>query len=86
MNILSSIHHNRLVQFYGACLDSVDKSFVVMEYMSKGSLFDCLHGSNEENKIPKEKLLMIAIQCAEGVAFMHSRKPPLIHRGNNNRF
>ena len=79
LHVMSVIHNNRLVQVYGACRDP-QQPFIVMEWMERGSLYDCLHSSNARlHPISMEQRLEMAIQILEGVTYMHSCRPPLLH-------
>eukprot|EP01106_Pelomyxa_sp_JSP_P018811 TRINITY_DN898_c0_g1_i4.p1 TRINITY_DN898_c0_g1~~TRINITY_DN898_c0_g1_i4.p1 ORF type:complete len:204 (+),score=19.45 TRINITY_DN898_c0_g1_i4:253-864(+) len=51
----------------------------MMEYMSGGSLFDVLHGAlRSKHKLPAVNT--IACGLAEGMAFLHSQIPQILHR------
>lgn len=50
---------------------------LVMEYMDHGSLSDLLH--NETLYIEPSTLLSVLWDIAEGMRFLHSAKPQVIH-------
>ena len=50
---------------------------LVMEYMEHGSLYDILH--NETMPIEAELVLLILRDISQGVRFLHSAEPPVIH-------
>lgn len=82
LSSMCSVHNNRLIQVYGACRDP-KQPFICMEWMERGSLHDCLHGSQMNKTAPMvltpERKLAIAIQLLEGVTYMHNCKPPMLH-------
>jgi serine/threonine protein kinase len=74
---LRNLRHPRLVRFIGACLQSPDLC-IVTEYMPNGSLHDLLHV--KKRPLAFSQQLQLAIHMAEGVAYLHSLKPPVVHR------
>ncbi|RZF47238.1 hypothetical protein LSTR_LSTR004947 [Laodelphax striatellus] len=76
---LSRVRHPNIVTLYGACSD-VQRICLVMEYAECGSLYDVLHGK-PLRKYTAGHAMSWALQCAKGVAYLHSMKPkPVIHR------
>ncbi|VVC29897.1 Protein kinase domain,Protein kinase-like domain,Protein kinase, ATP binding site,Serine- [Cinara cedri] len=75
---LSRVNHPNIVKLYGACTSN--PVCLVMEFAEGGSLYNVLHCKPE----PQYNLghaVSWTLQCAEGVAYLHSMKPkPLIHR------
>merc|ERR1712151_97735 len=51
---------------------------IVTEFMPRGSLHQLLHETQEA--ITPSQRASLAVQVAEGVAFLHSRSPPFVHR------
>ena len=49
-----------------------------MEYMPGGSLFDLLYKRKE--KLSWARKLEIVLQTARGMAYLHTRSPPVLHR------
>mmetsp|Transcript_71132 Transcript_71132/g.180077 ORF Transcript_71132/g.180077 Transcript_71132/m.180077 type:complete len:387 (+) Transcript_71132:551-1711(+) len=74
---LRSLSHPRLVSFIAACLQPPNLC-IVTEFMPGGSLHHLLHKS----KIPLTlgQQAKMALQVCEGVAFLHSLTPPVVHR------
>ncbi|XP_022196035.1 mitogen-activated protein kinase kinase kinase 7 [Nilaparvata lugens] len=76
---LSRVRHSNIVTLYGACSDG-QRICLVMEYAECGSLYDLLHGK-PLRKYTAGHAMSWALQCAKGVAYLHSMKPkPVIHR------
>ena len=76
--------HPRTVLFIGAGrLQKTGEFFLVSEFMANG---DLLHGLNQRTPITNKPILswqariQIAADIAEGMAYLHSRTPPIIHR------
>jgi len=74
---LKALRHPRLVAFIGASL-SPPNLCIVTEFMSGGSLHHLLHKAKTALQISQQA--RIALQVAEGVAFLHSLTPPVVHR------
>ncbi|CAM0906750.1 unnamed protein product [Alopecurus aequalis] len=79
MLILSQINHKNIVKLLGCCLE-VEVPMLVYEFISKGTLFDLIHGKKRTMHIPFSSLLRIVNEAAEGLAFLHSyANPPIVH-------
>ncbi|KAI5753772.1 hypothetical protein M8J77_003222 [Diaphorina citri] len=75
---LSRVSHPNIVKLYGACTGN--PVCLVMEYAEGGSLYNVLH-NKPEPAYSAGHAMSWALQCAEGVAYLHNIKPkPLIHR------
>jgi serine/threonine protein kinase len=61
----------------GLCVYN-DDIYIVTEYMDRGSLKDILRDSSV--KIDWEMRLKIAIEIAQGMHYLHSLKPIVMHR------
>ena len=75
----SKLHHRNIVQFYGACLDPDRAMFFVTELMKGGDLYAALRHHPETmrwDKLGKK----VALDVALGINYLHSRRPPLLHR------
>ncbi|PRP75101.1 leucine-rich repeat-containing protein [Planoprotostelium fungivorum] len=73
--IMSGLEHINLVRLMGLCLDPLA---IVTEFMSCGDLYGFLHDTTQElNWILRFK---IAHDIANGMSFLHSAKPPIVHR------
>eukprot|EP00771_Trimastix_marina_P003017 gnl/Trimastix_PCT/42.p1 GENE.gnl/Trimastix_PCT/42~~gnl/Trimastix_PCT/42.p1 ORF type:complete len:829 (+),score=231.01 gnl/Trimastix_PCT/42:2447-4933(+) len=72
--ILKRLDHPNVVKFYGA---SCEKPFlIVTEYISRGDLYHFLQSSAD---IPWSKRLGFAANIAEGMRYLHSLRPPILH-------
>ncbi|KAL9263924.1 putative serine/threonine-protein kinase [Drosera capensis] len=67
---LADLHHPNVVAFYGVVLDGPGVSVAtVTEYMVNGSLRTALH----ERNLDKRKRLLIAMDVAFGMEYLHSK-------------
>ena len=71
------LSHKRLVRFIGASLQ-LPNLCLVTEYMPGGSLHHLLHVRRQ--KMPFGHALNMCIQIADGVAYLHSQTPTIVHR------
>jgi len=71
------LRHKRLVGFVGACLE-IPNLCLVTEYMPGGSLHHLLHVRKQ--KLPPLHALNMCQQLAEGVHYLHSQTPVVVHR------
>jgi len=71
------LRHKRLVQFVGACLE-IPHPCLVTEYMPGGSLHHLLHVRRLH--LPLLHGLNMCLQLADGVMYLHSRAPCVVHR------
>ncbi|PKI73506.1 hypothetical protein CRG98_006087 [Punica granatum] len=82
METLGKIRHRNILKLY-ACLIKGSSSYLVLEYMSKGNLFQALHGQ-VKGKLPElnwYKRYQVALGAARGIAYLHHDcSPPIIHR------
>lgn len=78
-SMMCGLRHPNVVLFMGSCCDMKTKEmFLVMEYMSRGSLYDVLH--KPKVRLSYELRLHLALQTAQGINFLHQSKPPILHR------
>ncbi|CAH2073057.1 unnamed protein product [Thlaspi arvense] len=68
---LGQISHPNLVKLLGYCCED-NRSFLVFEYLHKGSLNGYIFGKEEEEALPWEIRVRIAIGAAQALAFLHS--------------
>eukprot|EP00322_Chrysochromulina_rotalis_P028322 CAMPEP_0115870672 /NCGR_PEP_ID=MMETSP0287-20121206/22451_1 /TAXON_ID=412157 /ORGANISM="Chrysochromulina rotalis, Strain UIO044" /LENGTH=339 /DNA_ID=CAMNT_0003325409 /DNA_START=29 /DNA_END=1048 /DNA_ORIENTATION=- len=76
LQIHASLRDRRVVELIGASLQPPG-CCIVMEQCER-SLFERLHRRPDE--MSRRQSVGIAIQVAEGMAFLHSRRPPIVHR------
>ncbi|KFO09605.1 Proto-oncogene tyrosine-protein kinase LCK, partial [Balearica regulorum gibbericeps] len=74
-NLMKNLQHPRLVRLYAVV--TKEPIYIITEYMEKGSLVDFLKTS-EGVKLTINKLLDMAAQIAEGMAFIEAKN--YIHR------
>ncbi|KAH7847345.1 hypothetical protein Vadar_024999 [Vaccinium darrowii] len=78
VEVLSCIRHPNMVLLLGAC---PEYGCLVYEYMSKGSLEDCLFGRGHDTPLSWQHRFRIATEIATGLLFLHQSKPePIVHR------
>uniref|UniRef100_A0A7S3LHW5 guanylate cyclase n=1 Tax=Amphora coffeiformis TaxID=265554 RepID=A0A7S3LHW5_9STRA len=77
MRVLSRLRHPCITTVLGAVVSRSHDPMLVMEYMEYGSLHDLLR--NETMALSGEIILQISRDVAQGLRFLHSSKPPLLH-------
>ncbi|XP_062516758.1 uncharacterized protein LOC134192087 [Corticium candelabrum] len=77
--LMKSMRHENIVLFIGAGqFQTDDCPFLVVEYMQNGALTKILR--NREVTITKQQQLSFCLDTAKGMEFLHSQRPPRIHR------
>ena len=77
--LMRSIRHRNIVLFLGAGRsDNDDCPFLVIEYMERGALSGILH--DRSINLTKSQQLRFCLDSAKGIQFLHSLRPPRIHR------
>jgi serine/threonine protein kinase len=69
-------NNRRVVELIGASL--VPPGCCIVMEQCECSLFERLHRRNDE--LGRRAAIAIAVQVAEGMAYLHARRPPLVHR------
>eukprot|EP00977_Amphora_coffeiformis_P007218 scaffold1569_cov171-Amphora_coffeaeformis.AAC.4 len=77
IRVLSRLRHPFITTIMGAILEKNREPMLVMEYMEKGSLYDILH--NMTTVLDKDLQLRILQDIVQGVRFLHSAEPAVIH-------
>jgi serine/threonine protein kinase len=77
VELLCKLRHPNIVLFMGACTEP-ETPCIVTEYLGRGSLANIL--LDESVEMDWGLRLQIGIDCARGMAYLHSRHPVIIHR------
>lgn len=77
VELLCKLRHPNIVLFMGACTEP-ETPCIVTEYLGRGSLANILQ--DESIEVDWGLRLQIGIDCARGMAYLHSRNPVIIHR------
>jgi tRNA A-37 threonylcarbamoyl transferase component Bud32 len=81
IHVLAALRHPNIVKMLGAYTDNDGRLAIVTELMRGGSLFDLLQKHNKAGtKLPIPQLTLILRDIAEGCAYLHGTRPPIIHR------
>lgn len=72
VELMVGLHHPNIVRFIGACL-SLGDSFLVLEYLEKGCLYDFLRTDECKEYLTYVKMLKFAADIARGMRYLHSR-------------
>lgn len=71
------LRHPNLVLFMGACAQP--QLCIVSEFCAGGTLFTLLH-EKKSIKITMQQRVKMCKDIAQGMAYLHENKPPIIHR------
>lgn len=81
VNIMSTMHHPNIVKFIGVC--SVPPC-IVTELCARGSLADVIKEASASPEAAANlgwtRRIAMAIDAAEGLQYLHSQSPPIVHR------
>lgn len=81
MKLMSKLRHTNIVSFLGASI-TAPKLAIILEFMPGGSLYRAIHRRRRNNlgPFPMLKSLWIAFGVAQGLEYLHSQRPKIIHR------
>lgn len=75
--MMAILRHPNVLQLFGCSL-TAQAIWIVSELCSLGSLRQVL--DDNDRVLPVEVRLNLALQVAEGMAYLHNQDPPIIHR------
>ena len=78
IEVMRAIRHPNIVYFFGGGTFPDNSPFLVVEYMSRGSLMSILRDGTVA--LSSSQKLRFALDAAKGMRFLHSLQPPRIHR------
>jgi serine/threonine protein kinase len=78
MALMSKFHHPYVISFFGASLLE-GMPCLIMELCLGGSYWHALHRKPDKQLTTKQKMVVLK-QAALGMVYLHSRKPPLMHK------
>ncbi|KAJ7547186.1 hypothetical protein O6H91_08G073600 [Diphasiastrum complanatum] len=80
VELLTKVHHKYLVSLVGFC-EELGHCVLLYEYMSRGNLRENLYGNISSEPLNWNRRLNIALNAAEGLAYLHKGcLPAIIHR------
>jgi len=77
-NMLKNLRHPNILLFMGACTKGPNY-FIVTEFCENGNLFELLH-QHRSYQLSWEDRRRIAIEIAQGMNYLHTFNPPILHR------
>ena len=75
--MMAILRHPNVLQLFGCSL-TAQAIWIVSELCSLGSLRQVL--DDNERSLPVDIRVNLALQVAEGMAYLHNQEPPIIHR------
>jgi serine/threonine protein kinase len=75
--VMACLRHPKILQLYGCSL-TMQAIWIVSEFCSRGSLRMLLNDSTLD--LPFLKKVSICLDVADGMLYLHTRSPPIIHR------
>lgn len=76
VTLLARLRHPNVILFMGYC--TAPELCIISEYMSRGSLYGILRRA-EGNGLDVKLQRAVAISVARGMAYLHTRNPPILH-------
>lgn len=80
IQLMACLRHPNIVQFMGASWDNPSNLCIVMEYMENGDMHSVLHSTIGKNFTWSDPLLKMAIDAVQGMLYLHSQEPAIVHR------
>ena len=75
--VMACLRHPKILQLYGCSL-TMQAIWIVSEFCSRGSLRMLLN--DRALDLPFLKKVSICLDVADGMLYLHTRQPPIIHR------
>lgn len=75
--IMSSLRHPNILQYLGSCMINTDIC-IITEFMARGSVHRLIQ--DEDFDLNLNLALRFALDTAQGMLYLHSSKPKVIHR------
>lgn len=79
--MMASLRHPNIVQFLGVC---PFPPCILSEYCSRGNLTEVLYAAKtnpaKAAELTWHRRLSLAMDAAQGMLFLHTRSPPVVHR------
>jgi serine/threonine protein kinase len=79
--LMVNMRHPNVILFMGICPEPF---CIVTEYCSRGSLYDLLRSARNDSVLAQQlnwpRRLVLAMDSAKGMLYLHSHKPHVIHR------
>eukprot|EP00708_Paratrimastix_pyriformis_P004962 GAFH01003921.1.p2 GENE.GAFH01003921.1~~GAFH01003921.1.p2 ORF type:complete len:219 (-),score=48.34 GAFH01003921.1:5-661(-) len=72
-----SLRHPCVVRLLGTTLVDGQRA-IITEFLSRGSLAELIH--DEAAPLPLPLRLRMALDVANGISYLHTRDPPIVHR------
>ncbi|KAL3133959.1 hypothetical protein ABBQ32_008406 [Trebouxia sp. C0010 RCD-2024] len=81
VGIMKRLKHPNVVLFMGACTKPPNLS-IVTQFVPRGSLFRLLHRAGQHGalQLNDQRRIRIALDVARGMNYLHSCRPPIVHR------
>eukprot|EP01117_Protostelium_nocturnum_P009990 TRINITY_DN3560_c0_g1_i1.p1 TRINITY_DN3560_c0_g1~~TRINITY_DN3560_c0_g1_i1.p1 ORF type:complete len:912 (-),score=324.37 TRINITY_DN3560_c0_g1_i1:23-2758(-) len=77
-NIMTGLDHQNILKFLGASISANGEVLLLTEYMENGSMRELFEKSG--GKLDWKLKLRMATDAARGMDYLHSCRPPIIHR------
>eukprot|EP00039_Didymoeca_costata_P016052 m.281022 g.281022 ORF g.281022 m.281022 type:complete len:151 (-) comp16326_c0_seq3:4-456(-) len=77
---MSQLRHPNIVLFFGAGQDDEGGPFIVSEFLTRGTLRAVLANQTKYRSLSWSLRVNMCLDVAAGMAFLHSRKPQMLHR------
>jgi len=83
IGLMGDTHHPNVVTFLGTCTKDIGQC-IITEYIEGGCLSDYIASKKCANRTGRGvawgKILTMGLDIARGMAWLHSRRPPILHR------